>query len=339
MGPFDVLYLVFSVIFGCCVGSFLNVVICRLPRPGCSIARPARSFCPNCRVTIHWYDNIPVVSWLLLKAQCRYCGASISARYPFVEALCGGVFFLAALLLGVRSGVWFQAAAVAAFGALLIAITFIDIDFRIIPDELSGPGVLFALVASALIPGLHRLEFHQAEWFLGNFKGAFSFMSAWSEPLQNAALALLLSLAGLAVGYGVIRLIRFVAGVILRREAMGLGDAKIMALIGAFTGWRGALIAVVLGAFLGAIIAPLARIVFRSKDPKIAFGPFLAAGGFIVALARADVLYFVTDVYPEIVSKHPDRLSFLMLGVCVLLVVYLAVMRNMKKGGNTDETD
>jgi leader peptidase (prepilin peptidase)/N-methyltransferase len=335
------IFAVFAFLIGCSVGSFLNVVIYRLPRAGYSIVKPTRSFCPACLVTIRWYDNIPLLSWFFLGGRCRFCGSVISPRYPIVELLTGLLFFASALQFVVRVpqpdyAVW---AAISAFSALMMAISFIDIDFRIIPDVLSGPGLLAAIAVSALVPTLHALEMNHAERFLAGYGNLFRFILDLAEPFRASALAVMLSLAGLTVGYCLIFVIRFVSSVIARREAMGMGDAKIMALVGAFTGWRGAILAIFIGALLGALIAPALRIALRSRDPKIAFGPFLAAGGVAVALFRKELVGFVMITYPELVSKNPDLFMFGMFGICILLLAYLVIMRKVGKGGNSDETN
>lgn len=331
------IYLLFAAAFGLVVGSFLNVVIYRLPRPGFSIARPARSFCPSCRVSIGWYDNIPVLSWLVLGGRCRYCGGWISGRYMLVELLTGALFVASTLVFAVLGETpdWPLAFAAAAFGCLMVAVSFIDVDYRVIPDELSTPAVLLALVASAFIPGMHAAEAGHAEWFISDFLR----LDGWLLDALGSSygMGLILSLFGMVVGYAAIVVIRFVASAIAGREAMGMGDAKLMAAIGAFAGWRGALGAIILGAFLGAIIAPAVRMFARSRDPKIAFGPFLALGGLVFILLKSGIIEFATETYPAIASKHPDALAYVMLAVSILLIVYLAIFRMMKKGGTGNE--
>ncbi|MBN1418670.1 MAG: prepilin peptidase, partial [Planctomycetes bacterium] len=162
---------------GACVGSFLNVCIWRIPQPGMSVSDPRRSFCPSCRKTIAWYDNIPVVSWLLLRGRCRHCRCEIRLRYLFVEALTAFAFFVAArydLLRHAPDGSWrpdpalFGAHAIIA--ASLIAMSFIDIDHQIIPDELSVPGLAAAPLLAIAAPALARPD----RWLV-------SILGAWGD--------------------------------------------------------------------------------------------------------------------------------------------------------------
>jgi leader peptidase (prepilin peptidase)/N-methyltransferase len=335
----DWFFRIAAAVLGCVVGSFLNVAIYRLPREGCSISRPIRSFCPHCRVTIRWYDNIPLLSYIMLRGRCRYCGTVISARYPLVEFLSCTVFFLAVFAFAVGAApVWPRAAVVAVFSASMIVVTFIDIDYRIIPDEISLGGTGAAVVFSALIPSLHAAEFHQARWVIENLASPLGFINELSPVLRDGALALGLSIAGGLAGLLAILIIRTVASAVARREAMGLGDAKLMAFAGAFLGWRGVLMVLMLGALIGALVAPAVRIIGRSKDPKIAFGPFLAVAAVLMALAKEPAVHFVTVTYPETMVRHPGAYAAGMLGLCFLLLIYLIVLRASKKGGDADET-
>src|SRR5436309_9263434 len=214
----------FALVFtaGACIGSFLNVCIHRLPAEE-SIVRPG-SRCPRCATPIAWYDNVPLVSWAWLGARCRACGASIPARYPLVEAATGGL----ALLALVRFGATPEAAVVFAFSAALLLITFIDLDHRFIPDEVSLPGIVVGL--------------------------AVSFLPGRVGPV-DALLGVLLG-GGLlwAVAWGYERW----TGV----EGMGYGDVKLLAMIGAFLGWQ-AVPAVLVVASLTGSLAGLALIFTR----------------------------------------------------------------------------
>ncbi len=239
----DLFHSVVAFLFGLVVGSFLNVVIWRLPR-GENLSKP-RSACPGCGSPIRWHDNIPVLSWLMLAAKCRTCKTAISARYPFVELLTG-VFCLLAWQAHGAPDAWASlysaphghvpdvvtAVLVALFVAALVAISFIDIDYRIIPDKISKPGMVFFI---ALAP-LNLILPHT----LGGVKPA---LSAWME----AGL-------GCLVGAGVILLIRTIGSWILKKEAMGLGDVKLLGFIGAMVGWLYALYALALACLGGALI-------------------------------------------------------------------------------------
>jgi leader peptidase (prepilin peptidase)/N-methyltransferase len=234
-------------IFGLPIGSFLNVVIWRLPREE-NIAFPP-SHCPVCNAKIRPYDNIPVVSYLILRGECRDCGARISARYPIVEFVTACLFAAAWPLAGGFLG-WDFAAAIIMTG-LGVAITGIDIDHKIIPDELSIGGLVVALILAPLRAG---------DW----------------RGLLYAALAA-------AFGAVLLLLVRLIGSAILKKEAMGLGDVKLIAMIGAFTGWQNVLLTIFLASLIGTIggIIAIARSKKMRKERLIPFGPFLMAAGLI----------------------------------------------------------
>jgi leader peptidase (prepilin peptidase)/N-methyltransferase len=227
-------------LFGLVVGSFLNVVIWRLPR-GENLSRP-RSACPGCGKLIVWYDNIPVLSWILLGARCRGCKSPIRWRYPAVEALTGALFLLAWQSHGADVA---TAVIVSLFLAALVAISFIDLDHRIIPDAISKPGMLIFL-ALAPFNGLHE----GAEWINGG------------KPALNA---LINAGAGIAVGMGTILLIRAVGSWLLKKEAMGLGDVKLLGLIGAVVGPLPCLYALALACLGGALIGGVMFVIGRRR--------------------------------------------------------------------------
>ena len=230
---------VFAFVLGAIVGSFLNVCIWRLPL-GESIVSPP-SHCPACRTTIRARDNIPLLGYLWLRGRCHSCGARISLRYPAVELLTG----LAAMLLLFHFGPSPTLAAYAVFVGALIVITFIDIDHQIIPDVISLPGVVVGVVVSALGYGVPLLD----------------------------------SLLGVLLGGGLLYLVAVGYHAWTGREGMGGGDIKLLAMIGAFLGWRGVLVTLLLGSFTGAIIG-IVLIVARGGNSRlpIPFGPFLALG-------------------------------------------------------------
>jgi len=184
-------------LFGATLGSFLNVVICRLPEDQ-SIVKP-RSRCPACGQSISWYDNIPILSFFLLRRRCRGCGEKISWRYPLVE------FVTAALASALwwRWGLSKEMAVHFAFSASLVAVTFIDIDHRIIPNEISLPGILIGFACSFLWEGM------------------------WKD-----------SLIGLLAGGGGLLLVSMLYSLIRGREGMGMGDVKLLAMLGAWLGWQ-----------------------------------------------------------------------------------------------------
>ena len=264
----------FALVFttGACIGSFLNVCIYRLPADE-SVVRPA-SRCPGCATPIAWYDNVPLVSWAWLGARCRACGASIPARYPLVEAATGGL----ALLALVHFGATPEAAVVFAFSAALLLITFIDLDHRFIPDEVSLPGILVGL-ASSFLPG--RVG-----------------------PVD--------ALLGVLVGGGLLWAVAWGYERSTGVEGMGYGDVKLLAMIGAFLGWQAVpavlVVASLTGSFAGIALigvrgggrggrrvvrrlGPGALIPFARRAARrtaIPFGPFLALGAML-ALYRPDL--------------------------------------------------
>lgn len=300
------------ILLGACVGSFLNVLIYRLPlEPGVDLG--PRSVCPKCRARIAWYDNIPVLSWILLRGRARCCKARISFRYPFVEALTAVAFALlwvfppsghSAASEGLTAAVLLGFALHAFFVANLIANTFIDIDHRILPDALTLSGVVVGLIGSLLLPGLAGL-----------------FPS--DGNITPAANSLMFSGLGALVGSGLTWGVRWLGTKVFKKEAMGLGDVKLMAMIGAFVGWNGAVLSLLLGSVLGALVGTLHQI--RSGDSSICFGPFLAAGALLALLWRAELIEFFTDSLPALQQRHPS-LSWVMLVVATASLVLLFVL-------------
>jgi leader peptidase (prepilin peptidase)/N-methyltransferase len=273
----DVL-LIFSVPFGLTVGSFLNVCIFRLPRNCMSIVRP-RSRCTRCLRLIPWYENLPVLSYLALGGRCRGCRAPISARYPLVELLTGTLFAATAyqhLALG-RGRDEFETAVVTVVQMYLIAClivdSFIDMDFRILPLEISQSGIVLSLVAVTAFPFLHA-------------------GSPILDLKVNAHLAGALSAAfGVLVGGGVIYAIMVFGKMVFRKDAMGEGDAWYWAFLGGFLGAQDILVALVLACFFGSFIGSIRY--FFSKDHYIPFGPFLSMGALTMMFFGDRVYGFV----------------------------------------------
>ncbi|MCO5044413.1 MAG: prepilin peptidase [Kiritimatiellae bacterium] len=235
---------------GACIGSFANVCIHRIPR-GESVVRP-RSRCPACGTLIAGYDNIPLVSYFLLRGRCRHCGAKISARYPLVE-LVMAVFFLA---LWNRYGFDLRTLIYMGLTTALVVATFIDLDFMIIPDRISLGGIPAGLLASAWVPMLH---------------GA----SAWQPALWS-------SLWGAAVGAGSLYLVSVLGRLAFKKDAMGMGDVKLLGAIGAFVGWEGVVFTILLSSLLGSIIG-MGLILARGKEwqSRIPYGPYLAVAALV----------------------------------------------------------
>jgi len=244
-------------VFGALIGSFLNVCIVRLPEER-SIVRP-RSHCPSCGHQIAWYDNLPVLSFVLLRGRCRACGVRISPLYPTVELLTGAL----AVALWMRLGTTLAFAGYFLFAAALVTITFIDLDHRIIPDVISLPGIVVGL--------------------------AVSFVSPLVTPLE--------ALLGVLAGGGVLLAIATGYEMLRGREGMGGGDVKLLAMIGAFLGWQSVFVTLMVASLIGSIIG-VGLMVYQRADTKLAipFGPFLA-GGALVSLFFGDrilAFYFGT---------------------------------------------
>ena len=235
INPLEIL----AFIIGMCTGSFLNVCIYRLPMSK-SIIHPG-SMCPSCENPIHFYDNIPIISYLWLRGKCRFCSTPISIRYPLVEAMSG------LLCLGVylKFGPTAQALIYFTFIATLLAITFIDIDHRIIPDVISLPGIPIFFLASLLLPTLNYLD----------------------------------SLLGILAGGGILYLVAFGYTLLTKKEGMGGGDIKLLAMIGALIGWKGVFFTIFVSSAVGTVSGMVIMLMTR-KSMKLAvpFGPFLAIG-------------------------------------------------------------
>lgn len=236
------LELVTAFIFGICIGSFLNVCIFRLPA-GKSIVHPPSS-CPGCGTAIKFYDNIPVLSYFILRGRCRHCHTPIAFRYALVE-LFGG---LMAMCVYVKFGPGIEGIVYYGFIAALLVVTFIDIDHRIIPDVISLPGIVLGFAASFVMPSLN-----------------------WTD-----------SLLGLLAGGGSLYAVAWGYELITGKEGMGGGDIKLLAMIGAFIGWQGVLLTIFLGSAMGTLVGVTAMLKEKQNmKMRIPFGPFLALGAVI----------------------------------------------------------
>jgi len=255
MSP-DLYICVLMVLLGLAIGSFLNVLIYRLPREKKTIL--SRSACPHCGHVIPMYLNIPLISFVILLGRCRYCRDRISWRYPLVESLNAGLY----LLFFYRDSLTPQLAVHAVLSSALIVIFFIDLEFQIIPDQITLPGIVLGLLVGLFIkpPGI---------------------MGA---------------LIGLAVGGGALLGVAYLGEWLFKKEAMGGGDVKMAAMMGAFVGWQKVLL-IFMG---GAVIGMIASIVWMAvserirKERLIPFGPFLAVAS-VAALAYGDeiVQYYI----------------------------------------------
>jgi leader peptidase (prepilin peptidase)/N-methyltransferase len=237
--------------YGLVVGSFLNVVIHRLPRRE-SLLRP-RSRCPACGAPVRWFDNVPLLSYVVLRGRCRDCGAPISPRYPAVELASGALAAAAVARYGLTVG----GVEAMLLLMLLIPLAFIDLEHHLLPDVLTIPGLALGL--------------------------AGSFVGGLAAPLD----AVLGAAVGGAIPYAVIVIYRWLRGA----EGMGLGDVKLLAMVGSFLGWRGVLLTLGLGATAGAAVGLLLIALGRGRrDTELPFGTFLAGAATLVLFAGHPVM-------------------------------------------------
>ncbi|RME75639.1 MAG: prepilin peptidase [Planctomycetota bacterium] len=305
----EVLFAGGAFVLGAAVGSFLNVVIYRLPREdeGLSVARPRRSFCPSCRSTLRWYENIPLVSWLLQAGRCRHCREPIPLRYFGIELLTATLFTIVAYkdLVLVDPPRWGLAAVSAALLAAMVAVTWIDLDHMIIPDRIDKPAMLLAPFVSYLVPALHPAVRAYGQY---RFDGDITILVGWAaalgwgdgrlglDPRMAAAVS---SLVGIAFGLALIWTIRALGSLAFRKEAMGLGDVKYMGMLGGYLGWTGVLLTLGVAVIAGALIGIVMKLFTR--EPYVPFGPFLSLGGAVTLLAREPLLWGLLVWYPSLV--------------------------------------
>ena len=248
-------------VFGSIVGSFLNVCIYRIPR-NISIIIPS-SRCPSCNTPIRPWENIPILSYIFLGGRCRACKATISFRYPLVEFLNAALYVLVVW----RFGFEWHALVYFIFCSALIVVTFIDLDFQIIPDRITLPG----------IP-------------LGIIFGSFLLLDPF---MRHLSLGIKSSFIGAFIGFGFYYLVAEAGYRILKKEAMGGGDIKLMTMIGGFLGWKGVILTTFLGSLSGAIIGVLLMLIKgREWGSKIPFGPYLALGAFMTLFFGQEIFYW-----------------------------------------------
>ena len=261
--PYALYYIVGAALFGLLLGSFLNVCIYRIPRD-LSVISP-RSFCPECGSRIAWYDNIPVLSYVFLRGECRSCGKVIGLRYPAVELAMAGAYTVVAIRYG-----WTLAALKwMIFEALVIALFWTDLEERILPDELTLGGTAVGLILAAFVQ------------VPGGFAGLFwPWRSAWRSIADATVAAMLLT--------GPIWLVGKLYERVRKREALGLGDVKLLLLFGVFLGLENGLMALLIGALSGSVIGLIYIFATRKKvsETELPFGSFLCAGAAFLPLVR-----------------------------------------------------
>ncbi len=318
-------------LFGACVGSFLNVVIYRLPREELSISKPSRSFCPNCKRQIPWIENVPLLAWVFLGGKCRGCKGEIAFRYVFVEALTALLFAYCGHWFLERHGGsggegWWALFTLLLLSAICVVVTYIDLDWRIIPDEITLPGLAVGVALSLAAPLLH-----EPSWLYQQFVGL-----AWERHVAALASAL----AGLIVGGGALWLVGIAGRAVFKpkeggeaTDAMGFGDVKFMAAVGTLLGADGVLLVFFVGCVAGSLggvgnwllglpevlsdvgrharrhgkrggyrVATAMRVGWRRRR-FIPFGPFLSIGVLAVAFWRLELVDFLLHDWPRLVQS------------------------------------
>ena len=250
----ETFFILIAALLGAIVGSFLNVVILRLPKNDASIVYPA-SHCPKCLNPLSWYENIPILSYILLRGKCSHCHTSISLQYPVVEMLTA----LLAAAVCYKFGFSIQAGAYFLFCAALIVIIFIDIHHQIIPDVISLPGIILGFLFSFINPSV-----------------------TWQS-----------SLIGLLLGGGVLYAIAFFYSLLRKQDGMGGGDIKLLAMIGAWLGWQSLPFVILVSSASGSVIGLIAmKSQKKGGSTRIPFGPFLSCGALLYTFYSEKILYF-----------------------------------------------
>ena len=253
----EIVFSFFAFAFGAVVGSFLNVCICRMPAMESVVFPP--SHCTKCDYVIRWYDNIPILSYLFLRGKCRRCGEHISLQYPLVELLNGAL----TLALFLRYGPSFIFAVLFLFCSALVVVTFIDLEHQIIPDAITLPGIVIGFVVSFFIPQLGWLN----------------------------------SLIGIVAGGGSLLLIAYGYQLIAKKDGMGGGDVKLLAMMGAFFGWKAILFIIFVASMVGSVIG-IGMMLAQKKDSTLAipFGPFLASAAVLYIFYGRTIIFWYLNM-------------------------------------------
>jgi leader peptidase (prepilin peptidase) / N-methyltransferase len=243
--------LIFVFLIGAIVGSFLNVCIYRLPRHE-SIVFPA-SHCPHCGKPIKFYDNIPLLSYVILRGKCRNCKQNISGRYPIIETISG----LLAIAIVIKYGLTLHSLLLLLLVFSLIIVTFVDLDFQIIPDILSIPGIMAGIGASFFMPTI-----------------------SWID-----------SILGILAGGGFLFIIAVAYKWLTNRDGMGGGDIKLLAMVGAWLGWKAVPFILLISSFIGALIGSISLLLAKkSLRYKIPFGPFISIAAVIYLFFGPEII-------------------------------------------------
>lgn len=282
----------FVAVLGAIIGSFLNVVIHRVPREE-SIVFP-NSRCPACATAISPFDNIPIVSFLILRGRCRHCGIKISARYPAVELLTAMLYtavFLCHVYL--RGGVTLMLAFDLLFVTALVALVFIDAEHMLLPNVITYPGIAFAVIARLAVPYLVGPQAFDDLSQLTN--GPFAGWPLWAASLASAGI-------GALAGGGSLWLMGWLWERLRGVEAMGLGDVKMMFMVGAYVGWRLTVVTIFLAVLSGSITGVLLMLRRREKNLQmlLPFGIFLGTGAIIALLVGTRLVgWYVHQFIPQ----------------------------------------
>ena len=284
----------FAVIFGAIIGSFLSVCIYRIPlgrydedslsesdgepkpKEPISITSPARSFCPKCQTTLSWYHNIPIISWVCLQGKCSFCKEAIPFRYPLVELL-SAIFCLLCLK---SFGLTATGILTYAFCATLIVISFIDIDYYIIPNVISLPGTALGFA-------------------VGTLNG---FYSIFKYPVSAGFMD---SFYGVLVGAGFLFLVSEIYLRMRKLEGLGMGDVKLLAMTGAFFGPACALYTIFVGSLLGSIIGiVLVLVAGRKMTHQLPFGPYLAMGTLLFLFTDVALVNIISNFFVPATAQN-----------------------------------
>lgn len=254
----DTAYYIIFFVFGAIFGSFGNVIILRLPKEE-SIVKP-RSYCYSCKTPIKWYDNIPILSWFILRGKCRACGAKFSFRYPLVEIIMGVLFALSYHYAGITWSLIEYLLFV--FG--LTVCTFIDLDHMILPDEFTLSGIVIGLIGAWLNP---QREFMDAFW-------------------------------GVLMGGGFLWGMAYIYYLLTKQEGMGGGDIKLLAWIGALLGWKAIPFVIMTSAIVGSVVGLIAsRKQKAGLKTVIPFGPYLALGAVLYLFGGQTIAFWYLDLF------------------------------------------
>ncbi len=276
MPGLEILLIAFGFAFGACFGSFFNVIIYRLPLEK-SIVMPG-SHCMSCNEPIRWFDNIPLISYIALGGKCRHCKEPFSFRYFVVEFLTGVLFALVVWkywpLIDMGAPLKMTAVTLIHFyfvGGLVI-VTFIDFDHKIIPNQITFSGIPIGLAAAFLFPEI---------------------MPEMIAGTRTHISGLLQSLLGAIVGGGFLYLVGAIGQRILKKEVMGFGDVKLLAMVGAFIGWKLTLLTIILSSFIGTLVGIMLIVMSRAKwQSQIPFGPYIVLGTLVSCFAGAKIVHW-----------------------------------------------